>query len=114
MHVILSKSEPMHERRWIAVSALGLSLFMSALDGTIVALALPQIVGSLGLTENLAIVVFLAYTIPLTLLVLPAGAILNRLPTFPTFVVSVFGFVFGSLLCALSPNFLSLVLGRMV
>lgn len=31
------------ERRWLAVSAIGLSLFLSALDGTIVALALPQI-----------------------------------------------------------------------
>ncbi len=32
-----------YKRRWLAVVALGLSLFLSALDGTIVALALPPI-----------------------------------------------------------------------
>ncbi len=32
-----------YKRRWLAVVALGLSLFLSALDATIVALALPPI-----------------------------------------------------------------------
>ena len=31
-----------YERRWLAVIAVGLSIFLSALDATIVALALPS------------------------------------------------------------------------
>jgi predicted MFS family arabinose efflux permease len=108
------QADPRYRRRWIAVSALGLSLFLSALDGTIVALALPQIAGGLGISNSVAASIFLAYAIPLTLLVLPAGAVLNRLPTLPTFLVSVLGFGLGSLLCGLSSNLLVLLVGRIV
>src|SRR2546428_13016364 len=100
--------------RWIAVSALGLSMFLSALDATIVALALPKIANSLQLSDSLASTVFLAYAIPLTLLVLPSGAVLNRLPALPTFLASVLGFGLGSLVCGLSPNFATLLVGRVV
>src|SRR6266567_675248 len=40
-----------YERRWLAVVALGLSLFLSALDGTIVALALPTIARHFQLSD---------------------------------------------------------------
>ena len=43
-----------YERRWLAVVALGLSLFLSALDGTIVALALPTIAQHFLLSDSLA------------------------------------------------------------
>ncbi|MDA4117644.1 MAG: MFS transporter, partial [Thaumarchaeota archaeon] len=102
-------------RRWVAVSALGVSLFLSALDATIVALAVPQIASSLRLSDSLASVIFLSYAIPLTLLVLPSGALLNRLPVLPTFLVSVLGFGLGSLICGLSSsNFVLLLSGRIV
>src|SRR5207245_10692906 len=100
--------------RWIAVSALGLSMFLSALDATIVALALPKIANSLQLSDSLASTVFLPYAIPLTLLVLPSGAALNRLPALPTFLASVLGFGLGSLVCGLSPTFAPLVVARLV
>jgi MFS family permease len=43
-----------YERRWLAVVALGLSLFLSALDATIVALALPTIAQHFLLSDSLA------------------------------------------------------------
>ena len=89
-------------------------MFLSALDATIVALALPKIANSLQLSDSLASTVFLAYAIPLTLLVLPSGAVLNRLPALPTFLASVLGFGLGSLVCGLSPNFATLLVGRVV
>ena len=42
-----------NERRWLAVSAIGLSLFLSALGGTIVALALPPIARHFQLSASL-------------------------------------------------------------
>src|SRR5438874_2254186 len=63
-----------YERRWLAVVALGLSLFLSALDATIVALALPPIAQHFQLSDSLASAVTLSYAIPLTVLILPAGS----------------------------------------
>jgi MFS family permease len=70
-----------YERRWLAVVALGLSLFLSALDATIVALALPTIAQHFQLSDSLASSVTLSYAIPLTLLILPAGDLATPLST---------------------------------
>jgi hypothetical protein len=78
-----------YERRWLAVVSLGLSLFLSALDGTIVALALPAIAQHFQLSNSLASAVTLSYAIPLTLLILPAGDLVGRFRTLPTFLISV-------------------------
>ncbi|TMF49520.1 MAG: MFS transporter [Chloroflexi bacterium] len=103
-----------YERRWLAVVALGLSLFLSALDATIVALALPPIAQHFQLSDSLASAVTLSYAIPLTVLILPAGDLVSRFRTLPTFLISVVGFGLGSLICGLAPNFALLVAGRFV
>jgi DHA2 family multidrug resistance protein-like MFS transporter len=103
-----------YERRWLAVAALGLSLFLSALDATIVALALPPIVQHFHLADNLASAVTLAYAIPMTLLILPSGDLLGRFRTLPIFLVSVLGFGLGSLTCGLATNFALLLVGRAI
>ena len=104
----------LYERRWLAVVALGLSLFLSALDGTIVALALPTIARHFQLFDSLASAVTLSYAIPLTLLILPSGDLVGRFRTLPTFLISVVGFGLGSLTCGLAPNFALLLVGRIV
>ena len=105
---------PLRPLRWVAVAALGLSLFMSALDSTIVALALPSIAGDFRLSDSSAALLFLSYAIPLTILVLPSGAIVKRFSTLPTFVVSVLGFGMASLACGLAPNLAVLLAGRVL
>src|SRR5260370_33073745 len=104
----------LYERRWLAVVALGLSLFLSALDGTIVALALPTIARHFQLSDSLASAVTLSYAIPLTLLILPSGDLVGRFHTLPTFLISAVGFGLGSLTCGLAPNFALLLVGRIV
>src|SRR5215467_379181 len=104
----------LYERRWLAVSAIGLSLFLSALDGTIVALALPPIAHHFQLPASLVSAVILAYAIPLTLLILPAGDLVGRCRVLPTFLVAVLGFGLGSLTCGLASSFPLLLVGRVV
>src|SRR5215472_15366430 len=103
-----------YERRWLAVIALGLSLFLSALDATIVALALPPIAHHFQLSDSLASAVTLSYAIPLTLLILPSGDLVSRFRTLPTFLIAVLGFGLGSLTCGLASNFALLLVGRVV
>jgi len=85
-----------------------------ALDGTIVALALPTIARHFQLSDSLASAVTLSYAIPLTLLILPSGDLVGRFHTLPTFLISVVGFGLGSLTCGLAPNFALLLVGRIV
>src|SRR5881398_2609503 len=102
------------QRKWVAIVAVGLSLFLSALDATIVALALPPIASRFQLSDSIAAAMTLSYAIPLTLLVLPSGALVSRFRSLPTFLVSILGFVLGSVACGLAPNFLVLLTGRIV
>src|SRR6266699_2036555 len=103
-----------YERRWLAVIAVGLSIFLSALDATIVALALPSMAHHFQLSDSLASVVTLSYAVPLTVLILPSGDLVSRFRTLPTFLVAVLGFGLGSLTCGLAPNFPLLLLGRVI
>ena len=74
----------LYEHRWLAVTAIGLSLFLSALDATIVALALPS------------------------------GDLIGRFNTLPTFLISVLGFGLGSIICGLAFSFPLRILGRVM
>ncbi len=103
-----------YERRWLAVVAIGLSLLLSALDATIVALALPAIAHQLHLSDSLVSAVTLSYVIPLTILILPSGDLASRFRVLPTFLVAVLGFGLGSITCGLAPNFALLLVGRVI
>src|SRR5437867_12679798 len=94
------------QRKWVAIVAVGLSLFLSALDATIVALALPPIASRFQILDSIAAAITLSYAIPLALLVLPSGALVRRFRAPPTSLVSILGFVLGSVACGLAPNFL--------
>src|SRR5262252_5907548 len=103
-----------YERRWLAVTAVGLSLFLSALDATIVALALPSFAQHFQLSASLVSVVILSYAIPLTILILPSGDLISRFNTLPIFLVAVLGFGLGSVICGLASSFSILILGRVI
>jgi MFS family permease len=104
----------LYERRWLAVTAIGLSLFLSALDATIVALALPPIAHHFQLSDSLVSIVTLSYAVPLTVLILPAGDLISRFRTLPTFLVAVLGFGLGSIICGLASSFPLLIVGRVI
>src|SRR3989440_207269 len=103
-----------YERRWLAVTAVGLSLFLSALDATIVALALPPIAHHFQLSDSLVSIVTLSYAIPLTVIILPAGDLISRFRTLPTFLAAVLGFGLGSIICGLASSFSLLIVGRVI
>ncbi len=104
----------LYNRKWLAVTALSISLFLSALDATIVALALPSIAHHFQISNSLVSVVILSYAIPLTLLILPSGDLIGRFHTLPTFLASVLGFGLGSIICGLASSFPLLILGRVI
>jgi len=104
----------LYKYRWLAVIAIGLSFFLSALDATIVALALPVMAHHFQLSDSLASAITLSYALPMTLLILPSGDLVSRFHVLPTFLVAVLGFGLGSLVCGLASSVPLLLLGRVV
>ena len=102
-----------HRQILVVFSGLVLVLLLAALDSTIVATALPTIVGELGGLERLAWVVtayLLAQTI-VTPLYGKLGDLYGRKPVLQTATVI---FLIGSALCGLSQNMTQLILFRAV
>src|SRR3954451_4997735 len=58
---------------WLALTVLSLGLFMTLLDITIVNVAIPQLVDSLGASLDEALWVVNAYVLALAVLLIPAG-----------------------------------------
>src|SRR6266568_9279974 len=104
----------LYKYRWLAVIAIGLSFFLSALDATIVALALPVMAHHFQLSDSLASAITLSYALPMTLLILPSGDLVSRFHVLPTFLVAVLGFGLGSLVCGLASSFPLLLVGRVI
>lgn len=99
-------------RRYLVFGVVSLALFMSSVDSTIVATALPAI--ERGLKANLSWTgwVITAYQL-MTLTAMPLmGRISDEWGRKRVFVVCVAVFTLSSFLCALSPNICFLILSR--
>jgi MFS family permease len=92
--------------------AIGLAIFMFAVDMSIVALALPVMGQAFGQTDAAMSAVVVCYTLTMALLILPYGLLIIRWPPLATFVAGVLGFAVASVLCALAGEFQWLLAGR--
>ena len=103
---------PLSRRQLAAVfGGLLLALLLAALDSTIVATALPTIVGELGGIEQLAWVVT-AYLLAQTVVTPLYGKLGDLYGRKPVLQVAIVLFLLGSVLCGLSRNMTQLVLFR--
>jgi MFS family permease len=66
------------------------------------------------LSESLTSLIILSYTIPLTALILPCGALVGRFRPLPLFLAAVLGFGLGSVICGVATSFPLLLLGRVI
>ncbi len=100
-------------RARVAVILVGvlLSLFLAALDMTIVATALPRIVADLGGISQISWVVT-AYLVMSTTLVPVVGRASDIYGRKPLFIIGIIIFLVGSILSGLSQNMLQLILSR--
>ncbi|MBA3657605.1 MAG: MFS transporter, partial [Gemmatimonadaceae bacterium] len=113
VRLVNNTSELSHRQILVVFSGLVMVLLLAALDSTIVATALPTIVGELGGLERLAWVVtayLLAQTI-VTPLYGKLGDLYGRKPVLQTATII---FLIGSALCGISQNMTQLILFRAV
>lgn len=101
-------------REWIALAVLSIGLGMIVLDGTIVGVALPDIIQDLQLDLTDAQWVNSLYAVLLAALLLSTGRLADRWGRRLLFLVGVIVFVGGSVLAAMSGDAGSLIGARAV
>jgi EmrB/QacA subfamily drug resistance transporter len=88
--------------------------FMGLLDVSIVAVALPSIEKSLGVSASGVQWVVSGYTLAFGLALVPAGRLGDALGRRKMFIISLGGFVLTSALCGAAPSLLLLIIARLV
>jgi EmrB/QacA subfamily drug resistance transporter len=102
------------EYKWIALSVTTIGALMSAIDSTIVVLALPQMMQRLGASLVEMVWVIMAYILVSTVLLLTFGRIADMFGRTKLYNLGFVIFTMGSALCGLSLSATQLILSRLV
>ncbi|HEH9287758.1 TPA: MFS transporter [Staphylococcus aureus] len=97
----------------ITVIALILIMFMSAIESSIISLALPTIKQDLN-AGNLISLIFTAYFIALVIANPIVGELLSRFKSIYVAIAGLLLFSIGSFMCGLSTNFTMLIISRLI
>lgn len=94
--------EEIHPHRWLILIAVGLTLFMSAIDGSIVNVAMPSLVVELNTDFRTIQWIALAFLVGLTMSMLSMGRLGDMIGKKRVFTLGLIVFVIGSVLCGLA------------
>ncbi|HEA0068044.1 TPA: MFS transporter [Staphylococcus aureus] len=103
----------MRLKSFITVIALILIMFMSAIESSIISLALPTIKQDLN-AGNLISLIFTAYFIALVIANPIVGELLSRFKIIYVAIAGLLLFSIGSFMCSLSTNFTMLIISRVI
>jgi MFS family permease len=102
------------EYKWIALSVTTIGAMTAAIDGTIVVLALPDMMGKLQASLIEMIWVIMGYILVSTVFLLTFGRVADMLGRVRMYNLGFVVFTIGSALCGLSRNATQLILARLV
>jgi MFS family permease len=95
---------PVDRTRWLAVIAIGLSIYMATLDMTIVATALPTIGHTLDSSATGTQWLLVAYNLPMIGLMIPLGRWVDVVGKRSALLLAIVGFAVASTACGFAPN----------
>lgn len=105
---------PVAKTSWLAVVAIGISIYMATLDMTIVATALPTIGHSFHSSATGTQWLLVAYNLPLIALIIPLGHWVDIVGKRVALLLAVVGFAASSIACGLAQNLTTLIILRVV
>ncbi|WP_375598167.1 MDR family MFS transporter [Devosia sp. Naph2] len=101
-------------RNKLVIAILLVSTFVVFLNETIMSVAIPHLMGDLGVTASAAQWLTTAFLLTMAVVIPITGFLLQRLNTRPIFLLAISIFTAGTLVCALSPGLELLVAGRVI
>lgn len=108
------ETEVDYSRKWYVMAAVGMGVFLSTIDGSIVNIALPTLVRELNADFALVQWVILAYLLTITTLMLSVGRLADMIGKKPIYTTGFIIFTTGSVLCGLAPAAVWLIVFRVV
>lgn len=110
----ISQPEGDYGRRWYVMAAVGLSVFLATLDGSIVNVALPTLVRELRTDFPTVQWVVLSYLLTMSTLLLSVGRLGDMLGKKRIYAAGFVVFITGSFLCGLAPGVYWLIGARVL
>lgn len=110
----IQSSRPVAKGAGLALLAMCLGNGLSMFNSTMVNVTLPDVAAELGASETGLQWVSTAYTLCFAAMLLPGGALGNRIGRRQTFLIGIAVFVVGSAGCALAPTLGMLLAARVV
>ncbi|WFU11363.1 DHA2 family efflux MFS transporter permease subunit (plasmid) [Rhizobium sp. CB3090] len=101
-------------RNKLVIALLLVSAFVVILNETIMGVALPHLMGDLDITASAAQWLTTAFMLTMAVVIPITGYLLQRLNTRPVFILAMSLFSAGTLISALAPGFVVIVIGRIV
>lgn len=105
---------PDYSRKWLVLSAVGMGIFLSTIDGSIVNVAVPTLERDLGATFALVQWVVLGYLLTLSSLLLTVGRLADMRGKKNIYLSGFVLFTLASALCGLAPNIVWLIVFRVL
>lgn len=101
-------------RNRLVIALLLVSTFVVFLNETIMSVAIPHLMGDLGVTAGAAQWLTTAFLLTMAVVIPVTGFLLQRINTRPIFILAMSIFSVGTLICAVSPGLELLVFGRVI
>ncbi|MBN9314132.1 MAG: multidrug efflux MFS transporter [Devosia sp.] len=101
-------------RNRLVIALLLVSTFVVFLNETIMSVAIPHLMGDLGVTASAAQWLTTAFLLTMAVVIPVTGFLLQRINTRPIYILAMSIFSVGTLVCALSPGLELLVFGRVI
>jgi EmrB/QacA subfamily drug resistance transporter len=93
-----------YNRKWYVMAAVAMGIFLATIDGSIVNIALPTLIGELATEFAIVQWVVLAYLLTVTTLLLSMGRLGDMTGKKPIYSAGFMIFTLGSALCGLAPT----------
>jgi EmrB/QacA subfamily drug resistance transporter len=104
-----SDAAPDYSKKWYVLVAIGMGVFLSTIDGTIVSVALPTLVEQLQTDFPTIQWITLAYLLTVTVLLLGMGRLGDMIGKKRPYMAGMIVFGVGSALCGIAPNVQTLI-----
>ena len=101
-------------RNRLVIALLLVSAFVVILNETIMGVAVPHLMGDLGITAGAAQWLTTGFLLTMAVVIPITGYLLQRLNTRPVFMLAMSFFTLGTLICATAPGIELLITGRVV
>lgn len=113
-HPTAAETSSASSTKWLVMASVGMGIFLSTIDGSIVNVALPSLVTALDTQFATVQWVVLAYLLTLATVILSMGRLGDMLGKKPVYTTGFVIFTLGSVLCGLSNTVYALITFRVL